>query len=157
MKSLVGWFARNHVAANLLMMTIFIGGLLTLPHIKREVFPEFSLDLITVSVRYLGAAPEEVEEGVCVRIEEAIQECEHFMKLPKAPPEGWVQLARLWILRNLGRDRSARDWDEVNRLLDHAEQATPDSFHVPVLRAEVLVAQNRVQEAEKLLSLSRKY
>ena len=71
MNSMISWFVHNKVASNLLMITIFIAGLLSLGNIKTEVFPEFSTDIISMSVAYLGAAPEEVEEGVCVKIEEA--------------------------------------------------------------------------------------
>jgi multidrug efflux pump subunit AcrB len=73
MNRAIEWFARNRVAANLLMALILAGGVVTLLTVKLEVFPEVSLDLITVSVEYRGAAPEEVEEAVCQRIEEAIQ------------------------------------------------------------------------------------
>ena len=73
MKSLIDWFAGNHVAANLLMVLILLGGLMTVRTIKQEVFPDVDLDIITIQVPYLGASPAEVEEGVCIRIEEAIQ------------------------------------------------------------------------------------
>jgi len=69
----IAWFARNGVAANLLLLVIVAGGLLSLGRIRKEIFPEFSSDMITVSVVYRGASPEEVEEAVCVRIEEALQ------------------------------------------------------------------------------------
>jgi multidrug efflux pump subunit AcrB len=72
MKRAIAWFAGNHVAANLLMTLMIVGGLVTLPLIPREVFPEIDTDLITVSVEYRGAAPEEVEEGICIRIEEEL-------------------------------------------------------------------------------------
>lgn len=70
---MIAWFARNGVAANLLMLLIVVGGVASMLLSKRELFPQFSLDAITVSVPYLGAAPEEVEEAVVIRIEEAIQ------------------------------------------------------------------------------------
>jgi multidrug efflux pump subunit AcrB len=70
------------------MWTIVVGGLLTASSIKMEVFPEFQSDIITVSVPYLGAAPEEVEEGVCVRIEEALQDLEGIKKLSSTASEG---------------------------------------------------------------------
>jgi multidrug efflux pump subunit AcrB len=63
MNRAIEWFARNGVAANLIMMLIMAGGLLTVFNLKQEVLPEFSLDMITVSIDYLGAAPEEVEEA----------------------------------------------------------------------------------------------
>ena len=71
----IAWFAKHRVAANLLMVLIIGGGAISLfgGSIIQEVFPEFSLDIITISVEYLGAAPGEVEEGVCVKIEEAIR------------------------------------------------------------------------------------
>jgi multidrug efflux pump subunit AcrB len=74
MRGLTAWFARNGVVANLLMFLIIAVGLMTAMGLRTEVFPEISVDIITVSVDYRGAAPEEVEEGVCVRIEEAVQD-----------------------------------------------------------------------------------
>ncbi|MEQ9824412.1 MAG: efflux RND transporter permease subunit [Puniceicoccaceae bacterium] len=70
---MIAWFARNGVAANLLMLVVAVAGVVSLMTVKRELFPQFSLDMITVSVPYLGASPEEMEEAVIVRIEEAIQ------------------------------------------------------------------------------------
>ena len=88
MKRLIEWFAGNHVAANLLMFLIVGAGLLTIPAIKQEIFPEFSLDMISVTVPYLGAAPEEVEEGVCVRVEEEIQDLEGIKQITSTSVEG---------------------------------------------------------------------
>ena len=58
------------------MILIIAGGVISVFTIKQEVFPEFSADIVTVTVPYPGAAPEEVEEGVVIRIEEAIQDLE---------------------------------------------------------------------------------
>ena len=62
-KGILAWFASNHVAANLLMLLVVTAGLLSIFGAKMEVFPEFSLDMINVSVPYLGASPDDVEEG----------------------------------------------------------------------------------------------
>ena len=79
MKGLVSWFASNHVAANLLMVVIIAAGLMSASSIKQEVFPEVEMDMITIQVAYPGAGPEEVEEGVVRKIEEAIDGLEgHF-------------------------------------------------------------------------------
>ena len=67
MKSVIAWFANNHVAANLLMGLIILAGMVTLPRMPMKAFPDIDIPMISVSVVYLGAAPEEVEEGVCVR------------------------------------------------------------------------------------------
>lgn len=74
MNRAIAWFASNSVAANLLLLVLVGGGLLTAPRIKREVFPEIDADIITVTVEYPGAAPAEVEEGICIRIEEQLQD-----------------------------------------------------------------------------------
>ena len=88
MNKAIAWFAENRVAANLLMLMVFASGIIALNGIKLEVFPEFSTDIISVSVRYLGAAPEEVEEGVCIKIEEAIQDLEGIKKIVSTASEG---------------------------------------------------------------------
>ena len=73
MKPLIGWFANNHVAANLMMGLIILAGLITLPNMPQKSFADINIPVISISVPYLGAAPEEVEEGVCVRIEEELE------------------------------------------------------------------------------------
>ena len=72
MQGLIRWFAHNAVAANLLMGILVMAGMLTLPTIHLEEFPNIDIDAISITVPYLGAAPIEVEEAVCIRIEEAI-------------------------------------------------------------------------------------
>lgn len=57
MHGMIEWFARNGVAANLLMVFIVVSGLLAATSTNEEVFPEMELDRISVEVPYLGAAP----------------------------------------------------------------------------------------------------
>ena len=73
-KGIIAWFAANHVAANLLMLFIIVAGLISAASIRKEMQPKFQLDWVRVTVPYLGAAPQEVEEGVVIKIEEAIQD-----------------------------------------------------------------------------------
>lgn len=87
MRQAVDWFAKNSVAANLLMILILGGGLFMIPSIRMEVFPEFSADMINVSVVYRGAAPQEVEEAVNVRIEEAVQGLEGIKRVTSTASE----------------------------------------------------------------------
>ena len=68
MNRAIEWFARNSVAANLMMLIIIAGGALSIASIKLEVMPEFDLDMILIEVDYLGATPEEVEQAVSIRI-----------------------------------------------------------------------------------------
>ncbi len=73
MSRIIAWFVHNPIAANLLMLVLVVGGLIMLPTIRQEEFPAIDSDLIRVSVEYLGATPEETEQSVCLRIEEAIE------------------------------------------------------------------------------------
>jgi len=71
-KDSISWFAEHGVASNMLMAVILIGGLLVLPSVEQSIFPEVDSGKITVSVEHRGASPEEVEEGVCIKVEEAV-------------------------------------------------------------------------------------
>ncbi|MGF1483994.1 MAG: efflux RND transporter permease subunit [Opitutales bacterium] len=85
---MIQWFARNGVAANLLAAIIVLGGITSLLGIKMELFPEFSLDRVSVTVPYRGAAPEEVERAVIWRIEEEIEDLEGIKQMTSRAVEG---------------------------------------------------------------------
>jgi len=87
-KGLIAWFARNSVAANLLMVFIIIGGIFGVINVQKQIFPQFVINVISIQVPYLGAAPQEVEEGVILRIEEAIKELEGIKKITSVAREG---------------------------------------------------------------------
>ena len=69
---LIGWFVRNPVAANLLMVVLLVGGLLAAGNLRTQVFPTIQPGVITIAVPYPGATPAEVEEGITRRVEEAV-------------------------------------------------------------------------------------
>jgi len=87
-RGIIAWFARNHVSANLLMFLIIACGFFAVPQIQQKSFPDIDVEVIQITVPYLGAAPEEVEEGVCVRIEEEIQGINGIEKLSSTAAEG---------------------------------------------------------------------
>ncbi len=87
-KGVIAWFARNSVAANLLMWILLIGGLMSAITIQKQVFPNFEFNAISVRVPYLGAAPQEVEEGVLLKIEEAVKDIEGIKKITSTATEG---------------------------------------------------------------------
>lgn len=87
-KGIIAWFAANHVAANLLMLFIIVAGIISAFTIRKQTTPDFELNTIQVRVAYLGAAPQEVEEGVVVKIEEAIQDVKGIVKLTGRASEG---------------------------------------------------------------------
>ena len=74
MISFVHMFAKHRVAANLLMVIMFIAGFIGVDRLRTQFFPSFELDIITVSVAWPGATAEDVQEGLTVPIENAIEE-----------------------------------------------------------------------------------
>ncbi len=76
MKRVIASFARNTVFANILLVLIFLVGGFAVKNMVRENFPEFELDMITITVPFPGADPEEVEEGINRKIEEAVESVE---------------------------------------------------------------------------------
>jgi len=72
MKNAIRWMAKNHVAANMLMIILMGGGYFISRSVKQEVFPEMELSMIRITIAYPGASPEEVESGICLQVEEAV-------------------------------------------------------------------------------------
>ena len=87
-EGIIGWFCRNPVAANLLMAVIMIAGLMSYMGIQKRTFPDFEANLVQVTVPYRGAAPAEVEEGVIVKIEEAVADIEGIKEIRSTAREG---------------------------------------------------------------------
>ncbi len=81
MNRLTDWFADNPIAANLLMAMLIIGGLTGLGSIDKEMFPGFEQDTVRISVAYPGAGPREVEQQICMRIEESLDGLEGVHEL----------------------------------------------------------------------------
>ncbi len=88
MNGVIAWFARNSVAANLLMVVILAAGAFSVSRLKQEVFPEIDAGTVSVTVPYLGAAPEEVETAICQRIEERIQDLAGVKRIRSTAAEG---------------------------------------------------------------------
>ena len=81
MKGIVKAAIENHAALNLCMITAMAVGVYCFSTMRRETFPEFELDQISVVVPYPGAAPQEVEQGVGQKIEEAVRSIEGVKKI----------------------------------------------------------------------------
>jgi multidrug efflux pump subunit AcrB len=88
LSGLIAWFARNSVAANLLMVFIIIAGFISYQHINKKSFPEFNPNSIQVRVLHLGAAPEEVESSVILKIEEALEDIDGIKRVTSTANEG---------------------------------------------------------------------
>ena len=73
MKSIVTWFVKNSVPANLLMFFLIVGGIASYQNMKSEFFPKPNLNVISINVPYLGASPSEIESSICSKIEDRLQ------------------------------------------------------------------------------------
>ena len=101
---LIAWFAANSVAANLLMLLILLGGAVSLVLMDKEVFPRFMPHQVEVKATYPGAGPQEIEESVCIRIEEAIYNLAGVKQLKSEIIEGECTV-KVTILPNYNRDQ----------------------------------------------------
>ncbi len=133
MRTFVDWFARNPVAANLLMLALVFGGLVSALTIKMELFPSFSLDTITVSVVHPGASPEEIEEGVCIKIEEEVHSIEGVKRVTSTANEG-AGMVRIEL--HAGVD-ARRVLDDVKTRVD-AIESFPEDAESPVIEEALL-------------------
>ena len=87
-RGIIGWWARNLVAANLLMIVALLGGFFGYSQLNREVFPTIAVNGATVSVAWPGASPQEVEEQLIVRIEEALADLDGVDTITSTAREG---------------------------------------------------------------------
>ena len=129
MKGMIEWFARNGVAANLMMAVIVMSGLVAVTTVREEVFPEIELDRINIQVAYLGAAPEEVEDAVTIRIEEAIQGIDGIKQIQSTAAEG---MGTVIVELELGAD-VRKVVDEVKSSVD-AITTFPVETEKPIVR-----------------------
>uniref|UniRef100_UPI0026133781 efflux RND transporter permease subunit n=1 Tax=uncultured Gimesia sp. TaxID=1678688 RepID=UPI0026133781 len=116
MKSFVRWAISNSPAMNIIMIAVILTGTVCLQSLNRETFPEFELDVISVSVSYPGASPEEVEEGICQKIEEAVRSVDSVNKVTSTASEGLGTVSLELRSDVTNRDRVLND---VRSAVDH--------------------------------------
>ncbi len=134
----IAWMVRNRVAANLLMLTFLVGGLLSLRSITQEVFPDFELDLVRVTVAYPGAGPEEIEQGIILAIEEAVRGLEGVKQITSTAREG-SGLVTVELLSGADRPKIYQEiQQEVARITTFPEEAEEPSVVLVARRREVI-------------------
>jgi len=135
---MIAWFAKNGVAANLLLGIIVIAGIFSIKGMKMELFPDFDLDLVSITVPYPGAAPLEVEDGICKQIEEKIWDLSGIKKLVSYSREGegvvGVQVERGNDPQELADKIKVR----VDSILNFPEEAEKPMVEVATQRRRVL-------------------
>jgi len=104
--------AHNAIAANLLMVILLVGGIYTAWTMQKEVDPDFALDIVEVFVSYPGAAPEEVEEGIVLPVEEAVRGVQGIREISSYAREGSGSV-RLELVAGVDRIKVFQDIDQA--------------------------------------------
>jgi multidrug efflux pump subunit AcrB len=133
----IAWMAQNGVAANVFMLVLLVGGLVTLASgIKQEVFPEVELDVVSVQITYPGASPAEVEQAVILAVEESVRGIDGVKKVTSTAMEG-LGTVNVELLLGADKDRALND---VKSAIDRIT-----SFPEDVERPTVSLISNRQQ------------
>ena len=127
-KGILAWFARNHVAANLLMVAVVAVGLVAAMRIKQEVYPSFETDTVRVSMQYRGASPDEVETSIVLPIEAELRGMELVQRTVAVAREGG---ATVTVEVNPGFDRN-RALQEVTAAVQRVS-LFPDEAEPPTI------------------------
>ncbi len=134
----IAWMARHTVAANLVMLIFILGGLLVSTQIKQEVFPQFEVDVIRVSVTYPRASPEEVEQGIILSIEDAVRGLDGVKKVTSTASEGSA-LIQIELLNGINTNSTLQDVNnEVEGIQSFPELAEEPIISLVEIRHQVL-------------------
>lgn len=135
MRGLIAWFVKNPVAANLLMVAMFVGGIFGYMNLEREFLPGTTINGMTVSVTWNGASPRDVNEQIVTRVEEAIDGLDGIDYIEATAREGG---ATVNVRTKLGIDYE-KMLDEVKNRVDGIQNLPPDSFRPQVFRWDARV------------------
>ncbi len=134
----ISWMASNPVAANTFMLFLLIGGIFWGMQIKQEVFPEFTIDQVDISVVYPGASPDEIEKGILLPIEEAIQGIDGIEEVNSNASEG-IGIVKVDALINADINLLYQDIKNgIDRINSFPEDAEEPTVVIPTRKNEVV-------------------
>ena len=132
---LISWFARNSVAANLLMIFILIMGAFGYKTIQRQMFPNIERNYINISAQYRGASPQEIEESILIKIEESLKDVSEIKRTVSR------------AFRNSGRVSLEIDKDEeLTDVLDKVKLRVDSIATFPADMEPVTISQAEFQQ-----------
>jgi len=143
MRRILESFAENTVFANILLMLIFLSGAMAVNSMIREIFPEFSLDMISISVPYPGADPEEVEEGISQKIEEALETVDGIKQYTTKSSEN-VSQTQIEVKENY----------EISDVLDRVRSKVDGISTFPVDAEKPIISEIILKEAVAVVYLA---
>ncbi|PID27230.1 MAG: acriflavin resistance protein [Candidatus Cloacimonadota bacterium] len=138
MNRIISWMATNHVAANLgMLLIIFVGGI-SLFSLKQEIFPELPLNMISINTVYRGATPDDIENSIVLKIEEAISSVEGIEEINSLASEG---VGNVTAVVETGYNVSKVKDDiksEIDRIRSFPEDAEDPIIKINVKRSLVI-------------------
>lgn len=144
MRRVISWAISNSPGMNVVMIGVIIMGAISMASMRREMFPNFELEVVMASVIYPGATPEDVEEGICQKIEESVRSIDGIKQVTSIAQEGAGYV--LMELRNDVRDVQKvlseidREVSRISTFPDRAEDAQVEqlTFRSPAIRVGVV-------------------
>ncbi|MDD2942321.1 MAG: efflux RND transporter permease subunit [bacterium] len=134
----IPWMARNLVSANLLMLVFIVGGLIVARTLKQEVFPEFDVDRISISVPYPGASPADVEQGILLSIEDEVRGIDGVKEVTSNALEGAGAIS-VELLTGVNKGKVLQDVkNAVDRITSFPDEAERPVVSLVVARRQVL-------------------
>lgn len=156
-KSIIRWSVENSPAINTLLLAVLLIGCVSVAMLRREIFPEFDLEIVLVSVPYPGASPAEVEEGICQKIEEAVRSIAHIKKQTSVAQEGAgfvvIELEANVpdVQKTLSEIRSAVDRIPSFPKLAEDPETKQITLRQPAINVGIIGPEDRSSEAELAL------
>jgi multidrug efflux pump subunit AcrB len=132
-KGAIAWFARNHVAANLMMLVIVVSGIATMPTLTQELIPTIELELISVTTVYPGASPTEVEASITNRVEEQLQGLQGIKQIRSSSAEG----TSVVFVELLAGEDVRRRLDDVRAAVDIIDTFPEDAEEPTIKQLEL--------------------
>ena len=137
-KGPLAWMTLHPVASNLFMFVLLVGGVLGVLRSKQEVFPEFNLDMVNVTVPYPGASPAEVEQGIVLAVEEGVRSVDGVKRVTSASGEGNATVT-IELLQGANANEVLADVkNEVDRIQTFPEEAEEPIVSLAKRRNEVI-------------------
>ncbi len=135
---LIGWMAKNYVAANIIMLGLLIGGILTAFTIRQEVFPAYEMDVVLFRMSYPGASPEEVEQGIILAVEEQVRGLEVVKRITAAAEEGSAQVS-IELVEGVDPNRALQEIkNAIDRITSFPEEAERYRIELGLQQREVI-------------------
>lgn len=137
-KGLIAWFAHNHVAANLMMIIIIMSGLYSVYTITKKAMPDFDLTSIQITMAYPGATPADVEKGIIILIEEAVEDVDGVNDIRSVAREGsgtvTLEIDESYDINEVLNDIKTR----VDGIINFPIDAEPSAVSRTLLRNDAL-------------------